>query len=217
MNRKAKAAEFVNEGYNISITGRHVLVTDAMKDYALEKLSKLERFSDKIIDMQITMDIQKLEHRVGIVIKANHILIKGSASSEDMYLSIDRAIAKLQAQLLRYKTKLQDHQHRASLSTVDMNVHVLRPAGEADLGDINEEIEDENLRCLIDQYKPHRILSQEKCPLKLLSYDEAIMEMELSGHAFLLFRSIEDGQLKVIYLRSDGNYAILEPENLQSR
>lgn len=60
MNRKEKALEFVNEGYNIQVTGRHVEVTDSMKDYAMEKLSKLDRFSDQIIDVNVIMEIQNL-------------------------------------------------------------------------------------------------------------------------------------------------------------
>jgi putative sigma-54 modulation protein len=214
MNRKTKAAEFVNEGYDITITGRHVLVTESMKDYALEKLSKIERFADRIIDMQVTMDIQKLQHRVDIVTQVNHIRIKSSATSEDMYISIDRAVEKLQRQLLDYKGKLQEHLGKPSLSTVDIRVNVIRPIQEEGaIWEINDEIEDENQRSILEQYKPHRIVSQEKHPLRTLSYQEAIMKMDLSGDVFLLFRSEEDQQLKLIYRRSDDNYAIIEPEN----
>src|SRR5690349_1363235 len=113
MSRKSKAAEFVEETYNISVTGRHVMVTEAMKDYAIEKASKIEKFSDRIIDMLITMDVHKLEHRVDIVLKVNDIKIKSHAITGDMYASIDLAVHKIQTQLLRYKDKLQDHQAKS--------------------------------------------------------------------------------------------------------
>lgn len=210
MNRKAKTTELTQEGYSINVTGRHVLVTDAMKDYAIEKIFRIERFSDRIIEVQLTMDIQKLEHRVDIVMKVDHIKIKSSASSDDMYVSIDMAIHKLETQLLRYKDKLQDHQRKA-LGVVDINVNVLKPARESDLADINEDIDEENNRELIQSYSPHRIVKQESCKLKTLTFDEAVTHMELSQDAFLLFNSIQDNQLKVIYRRNDGNFGVIEP------
>ncbi|MFA6914769.1 MAG: ribosome-associated translation inhibitor RaiA [Parachlamydiales bacterium] len=216
MNRKEKIAEFINEGYTISVTGRHVLVTDAMKDYIIDKLSKMERYSSRILEVVVTMDIQKLDHRVDITAKVNHLSIRSSAISDDMYVSIDQAVDKLEKQFLKYKDKLQDHQHRA-LSYVDMNVNVLQPLRDGDIFEINEEIENENKRHMEEKYKPHRIVAQESRPLKTLSYDEAVVKMELSGDSFLLFRCVEDNQIKVIYRRSDNNYGIQEPENVHAK
>lgn len=214
MSRKAKAAEFVNEDYSINVTGRHVLVTDAMKDYAIEKIAKIEHYTNRIIDVVVTMDIQKLEHRVDIVMQVNHIKIKSSASSDDMYVSIDLAADKLEKQLLKYKDKLQDHRDKP-LGKVDINVNILEPSRASDLSEINYEIEQENIKNLISLYKPHRIVAQEVKPLINLTFDEAVVKMELSGDAFLLFRSVEDNQLKVIYRRSDSNYGVIEPENVR--
>lgn len=216
MNRKEKIAEFASEGYTIGVTGRHVLVTDAMKDYVIEKLSKMERYSCRIIEVLVTMDIQKLDHRVDIVAKVNHLTIRSSATSDDMYVSIDQAVDKLEKQFLKYKDKLQDHQHRA-LSYVDMNVNVLKPSRDGDVFEINDEIENENLRQIEEKYKPHRIVAQETQPLETLTYDDAVFKMELSGRTFLVFRHVEDNQLKVIYRRSDHNYGIIEPENVPAK
>lgn len=109
MNRKEKALEFADTEYHLHITGRHIEVTDAMKDYALEKLSKIERIMDRIIDINVIMDIQKLDHHVEIILKAGSLKITSSASSTDMYASIDQAIKKLETQVLHYKSKANDH------------------------------------------------------------------------------------------------------------
>lgn len=211
MNRKAKAAEFLEVGYNITVTGRHVQITDAMKDYAMEKVAKIERFSHRIIDVIVTMDIQKLDHRVDIVLKVDHTKIKSTAITPDMYASIDKAVDKIQTQLRRYKTKLQDHQAKGR-AVVDMSVNVVRHAREDELVELNDEIENETRRRLVDKYQPHVIESREVHALKTLSDGEAIMKMELSGDVFLIFRSEEDRKLKVIYRRDDGNYGIISPE-----
>lgn len=212
MSNKIKSEPFATEGYNITISGRHVLVTESMKDYALEKLSKLERFSPRMIDVMLTMDIQKLEHRVDIVMRFNNMKIKSHAASGDMYASIDLAVDKLQAQILRYKNKIQDH-HFKALNVVDMNVNVIRASVEDEVAEVNGEIEEENEKSLLDKYRPHHVVSKEKRPMKTLSLDEAIMKMELSSDFFLVYRSEEDQKVKVIYRRNDGDFGVIEPES----
>ena len=211
MKGKAKAAEFEGEGYNVQVSGRHLNVTDAMKAYAVEKVSKIERFSHRIYDVTVTMDVQKLEHRVDIVMRVDHVKIKSHASSTDMYVSIDKAVGKLERQLQRYKTKISEHNAKG-LSAIDMKVNVLKRPDEEELLDLNLEIEDANARQVVDQFKPHEVVSTEKKLLKMLTVDEAIMKMELSGDAFLIYRGQEDKKLKVIYRRKDGNYGIIEVE-----
>lgn len=211
MSRKSKALEFAQEGYNITITGRHIQVTDSMKSYAMEKISKIERFTSRLIDVNVTMDIQKLDHRVDIVLKSGNLKIKGSASDIDMYASIDRAVKRIEEQLRRYKNKLDDH-HARGLTTVDMNVNVIRAPSEQEIIEVNEDIEDENWRQLEENYRPHAVVSKEKRPLRILSLEEAVMKMELSQDAFLIFLHEVDRKLKIIYRRNDGNYGVIEPQ-----
>jgi putative sigma-54 modulation protein len=211
MKGKAKAAEFQGEGYNIHVTGRHINVTEAMKAYAVEKVSKIERFTNRIIEVLVTMDVQKLEHRVDIIMKVDHVKIKSHASSTDMYVSIDKAVVRLEKQLNRYKNRINDHNAR-HLSVIDLKVNVLKKPDEEDLIDINLDIDDENRKQMEKNFQPHQIVSTETKPLKLLTTDEAVMKMELSGDVFLIYRGQEDNKLKVIYRRSDENYGVIQVE-----
>lgn len=198
-----------DKGYEVKITGRHLMVTEAMKQHALDKISKLERITKRLLDIHIIMDIQKMEHRVDIIVRFNHIKIKVQAHSSDMYNSIDKAVEKLQAQIRRYKEKLQQHQAK-SISVVDMNVNVI---GRLDaLDEFNDEIERGNERALEQSFQPSTVVKKEIRPLKTLTQDEAIMKMELSSDSFLLYRCEEDQKLKLIYQREDGNFGIIEPE-----
>lgn len=205
MNQKSKIADTLPD-YNITVQGRHLQVSDAMKDYVLEKLSKLDRFSIRIIDINVTMDIQKMDHRVDIVMKFNHFKIKVHADSDNMYASIDKATEKLQNQLIKYKKKIQDHQAK-SAAVVEMKVNVLQRKFEEDF---DNEFED-NIRG-DRRYHPHEIVRTETRALKILTQDEAVMKMELSGDRFLVFRAEEDRKIKVIYRMSDDNYGIIEVE-----
>jgi putative sigma-54 modulation protein len=211
MNRKAKAAEFVGEEYEVSVTGHNVEVTDAMRDYAIEKISKMERFSQRIISVHVVMEVQKLLQKVDIVMNVDNIVIKSTAINGDIYFSIDEAAHKLQTQLLRYKQRIQDH-HVKPVKEVDMHVNVVRPLSDAELTEINDEIDFENRERLLKKYGPKQIISTEKRSLKQLTVNEAVMKLDLSNDSFLLFLCEEDRKLKLIYRRKDGNFGIIEPK-----
>jgi putative sigma-54 modulation protein len=211
MSRKDKAAEFAEDVFDITVTGRNFVVTDAIKDYAISKISKIEKFNTRIIDVSVTMDIQKVEHRVDIVVRLDQIVIKSHAVTDNMYASIDKASDKLEAQLHRYKDRINNH-HAKGVKVIDMNVNVLRPMSQQDVMEINDEIEEENQKRLLDKYHPHKIINREKSPLKTLTDGEALMKMDLSGDEFLIYRGEDTQGIKVMYRRHDGNFGVIEPK-----
>lgn len=211
MSNKAKAAEFVQEGYQINITGRNITITDAIRNYFLDKITKIERFTDRVVHMNVTFDVQRELQVCHVNLKMNNINVLSEGSTTNMYASIDLAVDRLEKQLIRYKDKIKDHQTR-DVATVDMNVNVLQPHRNDDLHDINDDIEEYNHQELFDAYRPHTIVDRDTIPLKRLTYDEAVMKMDLSGDVFLIFRSEHDQKIKVIYRRKDGNYGVIEPE-----
>jgi len=209
MTNKNKFSE--ENGYNIQINGRHVQVTEAMKQHARTKLSKLERFHNHIMDVHVTMDIQREEHIVTIIVKLDHFKIKSHAVSTDMYASIDQAVERLQKQVYRWKDRIQDHTSK-KLSSVDLKVNVLQRPYPDELDEINAEIEAKANQQRMKELMPGQVIGQETIPLKTLLIGEAVMKMELSGDHFLLYRAEEDRKIKVIYRRKDGNYGIIQAE-----
>lgn len=209
LTRKQKVAEF-GQGYSISVTGRHVHVTEAMKAYAEQKVSKLEKFGNRIIDVAVTMDIQKLQHKVDIVLKYGHTLVQSSASSTDMYVSIDQAVDKLEAQLNKYRSRIHDH-HLKGHPVIEVPETVYyRGLDEIDEQDVNRAIEAEE--ALSTHLVTHKIVSVEKQTLKILTDQEALMKMELSHNPVMVFRDEETRKLKIIYRREDGHFGIIQPE-----
>ncbi len=208
MTRKEKAAEF-DQGYNVIVTGRHLQVTDAMKDHAIERISRLEKLGSRIIDVNVTMDIQKLEHRVDILMKYGHTIIRSHAASDDMYVSIDKAVEKLARQLTKYKERIQDH-HGKGHPVVELPVKVV--ASLSDVHEINDQIEEENAKNRSISSATHRVVSHETKFMPVLTEDEAVMKMDLSQDTVMIFKSEENRQLKVIYRRKDGSYGIVTPQ-----
>jgi len=212
MAEKTKAQikeKFAQLEYPIHVIGRHLEITEPMKAYAVDKLSKIDRFGCHVIGACITMDIQKIMHTVDFVIEVNNNKIKVSGHSENMYASIDQAIAHLEAKMRRYTRRLHEH-HAKGLATIDMNVNIINRITPVD--DVNDQIEEENLKQIDAELRPHKVVSRETKPLKTLNQSEAIMKMELSEDLFMIYRSEDDQKLKVIYRRKDSNYGIIEPE-----
>ena len=211
MSRKQKMAEF-EQGYKVTVTGRHVHVTQAMKDYAIEKISKLDHFAPRIIDVYVTMDIQKLDHRVEIVMKYGHTIINSFAVTTDMYASIDLAVHKLVTQIKKYKSKLTDH-HAKAHPVIDIPVAVYRNPIDEELKEFNSDIEVETAHRVARELEPPQIVKMETQALKILTHDEAIMEMELQNRILpLVFRDEISRKIHVIYRREDGDYGIIQPE-----
>lgn len=203
-----KTNKFANEGYTIYIVGKHIEITDAIKNYVWEKLSRIERIAEHIIEVTVTLDSQKLEKSCSILMNFIRFHIKVQASRDNLYAAIDGAVDKLTKLIRRYKTKLQSYRNK-DISTVDIHVNVIQ-ALKDDLKAINDEIEAETARIEEERYQLHQVVAKETMPLKTLTQDEAIMKMEITDEPFLIFRSEEDQKIKVIYRREDRNYGLVQ-------
>jgi putative sigma-54 modulation protein len=201
--------DFINEAYKFSVIGKNIAVTEAMKNYLLEKLSKLNRFAHHILDISVTLDLQKLSHTVSIVMKFSHYQIKVHATTGDMYSAIDKATDRLIRLVHKYQTKLQS-QHYKMKPVKDMAVQVVRQIDELD--DINDEIEKENVRDETELFELHEVVSKDTMPLKTLTQEEAIMKFEFSGEPFMIYKSEEDLKLRVLYRRPDEQLGLVQVE-----
>jgi len=204
---KEKFAEEDALGYNIYIIGKNFQLTDPMRQHVMDKLGKIERFHNHIMDVHVTLEIQKVEHVCVITCHFNQIKVKVEARSTDMYASIDRAIQKLQRLFQKWKGKIQDY-HNKPIHAVDMTVNVYHHPPMDATEEVNQEIDAENLKDWI----PGKVIANETRVLKVLTTDQAIMKMELSADKFMLFRDEADKKIKVIYRRGDNNYGVIEPE-----
>lgn len=205
-----KGSAFEAQGYNMTVVGKHFTITEAIRAYALEKLAKVEKITDQIIDVIVTLDAQKMEHSCSILMNFIHFHIKVSAATDNMYASIDKASDRVIKLVRKYKTKLQSHRFK-DRSTVDIHVNVIGPLRD-DLKAINDDIEAETVRREEGRYKLHEVVAKEVMPLKILTQEEAIMKMEITEEPLLLYRSEEDRKLKVLYRRVDGNYNLVMVE-----
>lgn len=101
----------------IDITGHHVDITPALRNYVHAKLERLERHFDHLTGMHVVLTVTKLEHRAEATLQVNHGKLFADAVDSDMYAAIDALSDKLTRQVTKHKEKLTNHGDRASVRT----------------------------------------------------------------------------------------------------
>ena len=173
----------------VTVTGRHIEATDALKQYATDKFVKMDRYLPGAAQAVITLSVVKKVHHIAEAsIKSNGLLIQASEETGEMYSAIDLLVAKIERRVRRYKEKLVDHKHNAG-----------RPEYQA--GEPATYPED----------RVPQIIRTKRFDLKPMLPEEAVMQMELLDKDFFIFANAGSGQINVIYKRRDGNVGLIEP------
>ena len=190
-----------NVNLPITVTGRHVEVTEAMRDFAHKKVEGLHLDYPKIIEAKVILDVQKKTRQIAEIILfcANHITIEASSETEDMYKSIDETISKIARRMRKYKTRLlKSHRPRPNETIKYISEQVYS----SDVPEV--EVPDAS------DVEPV-IVHEENYRIRPLYQDEAIMEMELSERSFIVFQHAKTEKLSILFRRSDGDYGMIEP------
>ncbi|MCC2597728.1 ribosome-associated translation inhibitor RaiA [Pusillimonas sp. MFBS29] len=96
---------------NLSITGRHLEVTPAIREYVMNKMARVSRHFDNVIDTQVILSIDRLEHTAEVTMRLRGKDIHCEAIDENLYAAIDLLADKVDRQVIKYKTKMQNHAH----------------------------------------------------------------------------------------------------------
>ncbi len=183
----------------ITVTGRHVSVTEAMRDHAEGKVASLHLDYPKIIEAKIILDVENsIRHKAEVILFcANHIVIEADTTTDDMYASIDETVHKIARRMRKFKTRmLKSHRPRHK----EDHVHFHEEIYTAELPD-EPEIE----------HEPNYV-HRESFRVRPLFTDEAIMDLEMSERPFIIFTNARTNKLSVLYRREDGDYGMVSPE-----
>lgn len=176
----------------IIIRGNKVAVTDSMKEYIEEKLSKLDKYLKDSDNARATVVIKIRGHKqvVEVTIPLKSLILRSEEEQEDAYAAIDVAIDKLERQIRKNKTKLMSRQSKTNVETYDFSID--------DFDDIDEE--------------ETEVLKRKSISVKPMSEEEAVLQLDLLGHQFYMYKDSETMKPAVVYKRKDGGYGIIESE-----
>lgn len=160
--------------------------TQSIKEYIESKLDRLDKyFNEKEYEASVLTKKEGRMQKIEVTIPTDTFTLRNEAISEDLYAAIDEVIDKLERQIRKNKDKINKKN----------NKHII--------GDFDALLEDEF-------YEPEKVVKRKKLDLKPMDEEEAIIEMEMLGHDFFVFRDADSDNTCVLYKRKNGNYGIIE-------
>ncbi len=173
-------------------TDKQVNLPNSVHAYAEKKVSKLERYFKPDVEAAAVFSVQKGQNKVELTVRSGGTIIRVAESTSDMFASIDAAVSSVERRIRRNKAKLEKR----------LRQDAFVPTGEEITSFAPEEAEDEIT-----------IVRTKKFPLKPMTAEEAVLQMNLLGHTFFAFRNMDnDSAFAVVYKRSDGGYGLLEDD-----
>lgn len=174
----------------IIIRGDKLKITDSMRAYIEEKLGKLEKYlkNSEEIRANVIVKVKNHEQRVEITIPLKTYIIRAEETKNDFYAAVDKALDTLERQIRKNKTRIMSKQGKTS-HDFDMIV-------------IETEKETEE----------KKIVKRKSVEVKPMDEEEAILQMELLGHQFYMYKDSNTNKTAVVYQRNDGNYGVIESE-----
>lgn len=170
----------------ISIHGDHIKITEAIKTYVEEKISKISKFfeDENSIEAIVKIRVKGNDQIIEVTVPTKLFTIRAEDSNSDLYAAIDLVQKKIETQIKKNKSKLMNKYK-------DKKGFVM----------INEEVE--------EPIEESQILRRKEIDFKPMDEDEAILQMELTNHDFFVFKNIDEKCTSVVYKRKDGTYGII--------
>jgi putative sigma-54 modulation protein len=181
---KSKGVELMK----VIVTGRNLVITDAIREQVEKKLGKFDKMFKSDIEAHATFSVQKNKHIVEVTIPLKDgAIFRAEGITDDMYMSIDEAVDRISRQMRKHKTKIERRFH----------------AGDS--------IRFEEIPEPTETYKEQSIVKTKRFGVKPMMPEEAVLQMELLGHDFFVFLNGDTEEINVVYKRKDGDFGIIEP------
>lgn len=172
----------------LNIRGDKLEITEAIRDYVESKLGRLDKyFKNSDINANILLKVRGNRQIIEVTVPTDKYILRSEEEHNDLYAAIDLVVDKLEGQIRKNKTKLKkqniDNKYR------EFNFDY----------EIDEEEENDDM-----------IVKRKEIEMKPMDSEEAILEMELLGHSFFVYKDVDSGNINVLYKRKDGNYGLIE-------
>lgn len=170
----------------MQITAKKMQINQSFTEYAEKRLSsKLDKFFGDSAAAKLTLSTEKNHIILELTVTYDGMIFRAEQSAEDKNDALDACIDKIIRQIRKNKTKLAKQ--------------------------LRDDIFTDKFEPAEDEQTDYTVIRRKKFELRPMSVDEAILQMNMLGHSFFMFKNAESGDVNVVYKRSDENYAILEP------
>ena len=172
-----------------NIRGQKVEITSAIKEYAEKKIGKIEKFFSNVDDVNVNVlvKVNGKDQKVEVTIPVKKMVLRAEETGKDLYAAIDLVCEKLERQIRKNKTRLMQRKTKENLNDINVDFD-------------NKDIEEDN----------YKVVRRKKLNTKPMSAEEAILEMNMLGHDFFIYKDSDTNNTCVIYKRKDNDYGIIE-------
>lgn len=174
----------------INIIGRKITVTDKIKEYADKKLGKLDKFFKEEPEARVVIGTIKDNEYAEASIYASGVIYRAEVVDVDVITALDKIVDVIERQIRKNKTRLEKKIKREAV-----NDNIMISGGDYTDGEDTGEF---------------KIIKKKRFAVKPMTPEEAVLQMNLLGHTFFVFKNAETQEMNVVYKRKDGNYAIIE-------
>ena len=174
----------------ITLRGKNIEITEAIEEKVSEKLSKLDKYFivSENVEAKVLVRTYPYGQKIEVTIPTEYVLLRAEVVDDDLYTAMDLVVDKLEGQIRKYKTRLN---RKSKDNKLAFNLASIEP--------LEEEEEDVLVKTKTITPKP-------------MDMEEAIMQMELIGHSFFVYRDTETDAISIVYRRNDGDYGLIETE-----
>lgn len=175
----------------ITYVARKVTLRDNFKDRVERKLQKFDKIFSDSAEATVVVTLEKNRQTVEVTIKDNSMVYRAESTMAEMNDALDKVTDLLSRQLRKHKTRLSKRLRTGSIE--ELFADTIEPS----------DVQEEELS----------VVRKKQIPLKPISVEEAILQMEMTNHKFYMFQNAETGDTNVVYIRDDGAYGLLEPSD----
>ena len=178
-----------------TFTDKKVNIPNRVHTYAEKKIGKLDRYFQTEPETSIVFSVEKGRNNLEVTIRSGSTVIRVAESTSDMFVSIDAAVASIERQLRKNKSRLEKRLRQDAFSrSVDVD----------EISSFVPETDEEEFK----------IVRTKRFPIKPMTVDEAVLQMNLVDHTFFAFKDTDqDGRFAVVYKRNDGGYGLIVDED----
>lgn len=171
-----------------NIRGSKDILDESVKNYIETKIGKLDKYFENPDEITANILVKEsgIKETIEVTIPIKKAILRAEDSNKDIYASIDLVLEKLERQIRKNKTKIK---HKTNKENIDVFIDF----------EITEE-----------EVNNNKIIKRKKVENKPMDEEEAILQMDLLGHDFFIFKNISTDNVAVVYRRKDGDYGIIE-------
>ncbi len=175
-----------------TFTDKKVSLPKSVHSYAEKKVGKLDRYFRNDAEAALVFSVEKDRNNVELTVRSGSTILRVSESTSDMFASIDAAVSSMERQLRKNKARLEKRLRQDAFERT---------------------VDEQSSFAPVEEEREFQVMRTKRFPIKPMTVEEAILQMNLLGHTFFAFKNEEmDGAFSVVYRRNDGGYGLIEDE-----